>query len=112
MPTASPRARQRPHAWYNRGVSVSVAACQNHQQREAIGVCVQCRRRVCSECSTKVEGINYCVSCLSGLAREGGRKVGGRVAQSKRAAYVSAGMYLAALTAATWLLLQVFLPGG
>jgi hypothetical protein len=93
-------------------MNVSVAVCENHQQREAIGVCVQCRRRVCSECSTKVEGINYCVACLSGLAREGGRQVGARVQGSPGAAYATAGAYLVLLTAAMWALLQVVLPGG
>jgi hypothetical protein len=93
-------------------MSVSVAVCENHQQREAIGVCVQCRRRVCSECSTKVEGINYCVACLSGLAREGGRKVGARAQGSAGAAYATAAAYLVLLAAGMWALLQVLLPGG
>jgi hypothetical protein len=93
-------------------MSVSVAVCENHQQREAIGVCVQCRRRVCSECSTKVEGINYCVACLSGLAREGGRRVGARAAESAGRAYAAAGAYLLLLSAAMWVLLHVLLPGG
>ena len=39
--------------------------------------------RVCSECSTKVEGINHCVTCLAGLAREGGRKVGAAAPQPR-----------------------------
>jgi hypothetical protein len=93
-------------------MSANVAVCENHRQREAIGVCVQCRRRVCSECSTKVEGINYCVSCLAGLAREGGRKVGARAPSSAAAAYAAAAGYLIVLTAAMWALLQVLLPGG
>jgi hypothetical protein len=93
-------------------MSASVAVCENHLQREAIGVCVQCRRRVCSECSTKVEGINYCVACLSGLAREGGRRVGARTQERAGAAYFGAGTYLVLLTAAMWALLQVLLPGG
>ena len=93
-------------------MSANVAVCENHQQREAIGVCVQCRRRVCSECSTKVEGINYCVACLSGLAREGGRKVGARVRGSAGAAYAAAAGYLILLSAGMWALLYVLLPGG
>lgn len=87
------------------------AVCENHLQREAIGVCVECRRRVCSECSTKVEGINYCVACLAGLAREGGRRVGARGATSARVAYGAALAYLATLTGALWLLLEFLLPG-
>lgn len=88
-----------------------VATCENHPQREAIGVCVQCRTRVCSECSTKVEGINYCVRCLTGLAREGGRTVGRRRESSGRVAYVAAAAYFALLALALWALLIVVLPG-
>ena len=47
---------------------MQAASCSVHSTREAIGVCIACRNRVCSECSTKVEGINYCVSCLARLA--------------------------------------------
>ena len=90
----------------------SIASCENHPAREAIGVCVQCRTRVCSECSTKVDGINYCVRCLSGLAAEGGRTTGVRRAPTKMAAWVSAGVYFSLLSAGMWLLLQVILPGG
>lgn len=93
-------------------MSARVAACENHLQREAIGVCVQCRRRVCSECSTKVEGINYCVTCLAGLAREGGRTVGAARPQRAGTAYVAAAGYLVLLTSGTWLLLEFMLPGG
>lgn len=45
-----------------------VATCKNHPDREAIGICVRCRSRNCSECVTKVDGINYCVGCLAELA--------------------------------------------
>jgi hypothetical protein len=52
-------------------VSAAFAACAVHLDREALGVCVRCRKRVCSECSTKVDGVNHCVTCLSNLARDG-----------------------------------------
>lgn len=45
------------------------APCQNHPAREALGICVSCRAQVCSECVTKVDGINYCVKCLAAMAR-------------------------------------------
>ena len=44
------------------------ALCANHPQREAVGICVDCRKQVCVECTTKVEGINHCVSCLREMA--------------------------------------------
>jgi hypothetical protein len=93
-------------------MSAAIAVCENHLQREAIGVCVACRRRVCSECSTKVEGINYCVACLAGLAREGARKVGGSTVTTRGAAtYAAAGAWLVVLSTGLWLLLQFLLPG-
>jgi B-box zinc finger protein len=92
--------------------TASIATCENHPQREAIGVCVQCRTRVCSECSTKVEGINYCVRCLAGLAREGGRSAErSRARPAGGLAYVAAAGYLALLSGAMWILLNVLLPG-
>ncbi|HEX7481208.1 MAG TPA: B-box zinc finger protein [Polyangiales bacterium] len=99
-------------AVYKQAVPPQVAACANHAGREAIGICVQCRTRVCSECATKVEGINYCVSCLSGLAVEGGRQLSPRVAASAAMAYVSAGAYFITLWALVWVFLEVVLPGG
>jgi hypothetical protein len=90
----------------------SIASCENHPAREAIGVCVQCRTRVCSECSTKVDGINYCTRCLAGLAAEGGRTPGVRRAPSRAVAWAAASAYFGLLSAALWLLLQVMLPGG
>jgi len=50
--------------------SLAIVACANHESREAIGVCVRCRRRVCSECTTKIDGINHCVGCFAELAKE------------------------------------------
>jgi len=49
-------------------IAYGATACANHPRREAIGICVKCRTQVCGECTTKVDGINYCVSCLAGLA--------------------------------------------
>ena len=95
---------------YNGPVTLQIAACPNHPQREAIGICVECRRRVCSECATKVDGINYCVGCLSTLARS--QAPGPRTGTPQLAAYVSAGAYLVVLTGLVWTLLQVMLPAG
>ena len=88
------------------------AVCENHLQREAIGVCIECRRRVCSECSTKVEGINYCVACLTGLAREGGRRAHEQRAQGPGAAYAATAAYVTLLTAGMYFWLAFVLPGG
>ena len=92
-------------------MTLQIAACPNHPQREAIGVCVECRRRVCSECATKVDGINYCVVCLAGLAKHGQfRDLSLR--RPQLAAYLSAGAYFFVLTGLVWVLLEVMLPPG
>jgi len=89
------------------------AACKNHPSREAIGICVECRARVCSECVTKVDGINYCVACLTALADRGARKASAeRRAQPRWLAYASAVVLLGLATLMTWGLFEVALPGG
>jgi hypothetical protein len=92
----------------------AVASCTNHPEREAIGVCVQCRTRVCSECSTKVEGINYCVNCLAGLAIEGGRARASRAPGSPLSwgVYAQASSLFAVLSVLMWLFLEAVMPGG
>ena len=90
-------------------MTLQIAACPNHPQREAIGICVRCRRRVCSECATKVEGINYCVTCLAELAqRPSGRRA---VRVPALTVYLSAGTYFVGLTGLVWVLLELLLPG-
>ena len=94
---------------------MQVAGCENHPAREAIGLCVKCRRRVCGECATKIEGINYCVSCLSGLAAEGGRNPSGYRANptspSSRAVHAVLALQVLVLTLALYGILQLLLPG-
>ena len=91
----------------------AAAACQNHPSREAIGICVECRARVCSECVTKVDGINYCVSCLSALADRGARKhTAERRPTPRWLAYFAALALASIATLMTWGLLEVALPGG
>ena len=91
----------------------SAAACTNHLDREAIGICVECRSRVCSECVTKVDGINYCVACLAMLADRGApRADAASRPRSGALATVSALGLLAVATLMTWGLLEVALPGG
>lgn len=92
--------------------TVAIVACANHEGREAIGVCVRCRRRVCSECTTKIDGINHCVACFSELAKEHAKeaktaRVEGPVA---RAFFLAAGFVVA--SACAWVVLALLLPGG
>lgn len=38
--------------------------CHYHPERTGLGVCVECRRVICRECTTQFEGINRCARCL------------------------------------------------
>lgn len=38
--------------------------CHYHPERPGLGICVECRRVICRECTTQFEGINRCASCL------------------------------------------------
>ena len=39
--------------------------CFYHPDRSGIGICVECRNVICTECTTQFEGINRCARCLS-----------------------------------------------
>jgi hypothetical protein len=97
--------------WYNWQVAAQVAVCANHAQRAAIGVCVRCRTRVCSECSTKVDGINYCVACLAGLAVDSGSRAAADNGKP-RAELTAAVLYTLAVSLLLWGFLELMLPGG
>jgi hypothetical protein len=92
-------------------VQIAAVACRNHPAREAIGVCVKCRARVCAECSTKLDGINHCVECLAKLAgahRDGGERAAR--ASSPWLGRALAGALLGTLSLLSWALLEVALP--
>ncbi len=59
--------------------------CLNHPDRVAVGVCVKCRKYVCAECATKIEGVNYCADCLPQVGR---RKSGRSRSWEKPAAFL------------------------
>ncbi|MFT3707199.1 MAG: hypothetical protein QM817_05965 [Archangium sp.] len=39
--------------------------CHYHPERPGLGICVECRNVICTECTTQFEGINRCAKCLS-----------------------------------------------
>jgi hypothetical protein len=45
-------------------MSAGAGHCEAHPERAGVGVCVECRRVLCAECSTRFEGINRCARCL------------------------------------------------
>jgi hypothetical protein len=48
-----------------------VAYCKYHPDRPGVGVCMRCRGVVCDACTTRLNGINHCHSCLRALAARG-----------------------------------------
>ena len=39
--------------------------CHYHPERAGLGICVECRNVICTECTTQFEGINRCAKCLA-----------------------------------------------
>jgi len=42
--------------------------CVHHPERAPIGRCAKCRRPVCGECQTRIDGILHCRECLGQAA--------------------------------------------
>ena len=42
--------------------------CVHHPERAPIGRCAKCRRPVCGECQTRIDGILHCRECLGATA--------------------------------------------
>ena len=88
---------------------IAIVACPNHPAREAIGVCVKCRARVCSECSTKLDGINHCAQCLAALAVPSASGKA-RSRWSGARAVLAGTASIATLATLAWALLEAALP--
>jgi hypothetical protein len=48
--------------------------CRNHPARPGVGACPTCGSVICEECSTRVDGILHCRTCLANVAREAARR--------------------------------------
>jgi hypothetical protein len=46
-------------------MSLGSGRCHYHPDRSGLGICVECRSVICSECTTQFEGINRCAKCLA-----------------------------------------------
>lgn len=40
-------------------MSIERKYCNNHPERLAIGICVETKKPICGECSTRYNGVNY-----------------------------------------------------
>jgi hypothetical protein len=45
-------------------MSLGSGRCHYHPERPGLGICVECRNVICTECTTQFEGINRCARCL------------------------------------------------
>lgn len=45
-------------------MSLGSGRCHYHPERPGLGICVECRNVICTECTTQFEGINRCAKCL------------------------------------------------
>ena len=46
-------------------MSLGSGRCHYHPERPGLGICVECRNVICTECTTQFEGINRCAKCLA-----------------------------------------------
>ncbi|MFT3927870.1 MAG: hypothetical protein QM778_35410 [Myxococcales bacterium] len=85
------------------------AICSRHPQRDAVGVCVRCSNAFCSDCLTKLDGINHCQTCLTNLSRQ----LANEPTTTRRGLPPSLALSLGFLTLAllAWTMLEVMLPG-
>ncbi len=112
-PDTTPREPEDPEAFRDEEVrpltpfAQAAAACANHPRREAIGICVRCRKQVCGECTTKVDGINHCVSCLAALAGPRKEKADGTAESSAAVASLWLALGLGTMTLLAWAVLEI-----
>jgi hypothetical protein len=84
------------------------AACANHPDREALGVCIRCHRLVCAECVTRIDGINHCARCLEATSEA--RRSAAPRPTSRASEIASTAMLGAALALSVWVLLLLVIP--
>jgi len=51
------------------GPAISRSRCRYHPERDGVGVCMKCHTVICTECSTRLDGINHCAVCVARMAR-------------------------------------------
>ena len=58
--------------------------CTNHREVPGIGVCIACRKVLCDDCATRLQGRNFCVVCLAerGDVSAGSSSAGGRLEEA------------------------------
>jgi hypothetical protein len=65
-----------------------MAFCKYHPDRPGVGICVRCRAVICSDCRTRVDGINHCHACLKALGRSSETRGRFRISQTIAAGFL------------------------
>jgi hypothetical protein len=89
-------------------MSAPSATCTHHPLRDAVGICVRCSRAMCSDCITKIDGINHCRGCLqelSGTAKPAAERT------RKPHDELALGVGVLTMSVLAWLMLEVMMPG-
>ena len=86
-----------------------MAVCKYHGERAGIGVCMHCRSVICAECTTRLEGINFCHACLRDLGRKSEAASAPRRLRWLTAALLLGGAWIF-FTALFWLVEGKFAP--
>jgi hypothetical protein len=90
-------------------IAAPSAHCTQHPVREAVGICVRCRASMCSDCITKIDGINHCRACLDELTRSESKKRTASAAGLPSWLVLALGIPL--LAALSYFMLDVMMPG-
>lgn len=85
--------------------------CIHHPDRLAIGVCVETKKPICGECSTRYNGVNYSREGLEILKQRRLRESGTRPIRVGLPALLAMGALMAALAFAAYWLLGVWIMG-
>jgi hypothetical protein len=88
---------------------VSSAFCEQHDGRAAVGICVRCRRSLCDDCLTKIDGVNHCRACLEALPPAPLPRARRPLGALPMRLWLGAGV--GALWLLAWLALSALLPG-
>jgi hypothetical protein len=58
-----------------------MASCKYHPDRPGVGICMRCRAVICSDCCTRLDGVNHCHACLKALGRSTEPRSAQRISQ-------------------------------
>ncbi len=70
---------------------------------------MRCSQSLCSDCITKLDGINHCQACLAKLSKQQAPKAKTRGREVPDTVALTLGFAL--LSVLAWIMLQVLLPG-